>query len=110
MVDRLFTALLHVVPTECGGRKMPFKNGYRPQFHVAQALCSTSFMIQKIDNGEEMRPGETGTVQAFLLSPDGLGVPVDEGTEFELREGHTVVATGVFRNIYDHNKPHHGRA
>ena len=95
MVDRLFLALLHVVPTERGGRKTPFKNGYRPQFHVAGAVSCTSFIIQNIDSGEEMSPGETGTVQAFLLSPDGLGVPVAEGTEFELREGHTVIATGV---------------
>ncbi len=44
-----------------------------------------------------MKPGETGTVQAVLLVPDELGVPVDEGTEFELREGHTVVATGIIQ-------------
>jgi len=57
----------------------------------------TSFMIQKIDCGGEMAPGETGTVEAFLLSPEGLGIPVDEGAEFELREGHTVVAMGVIQ-------------
>ena len=97
MTDRLFTALLHVVPTEKGGRRTPFKNGYRPQFHIAGASCCTSFMIRRIDGSDEMAPGQTGTVQAFLLSPEGLGVPVDEGAKFELREGHTVIATGVIQ-------------
>jgi hypothetical protein len=54
-------------------------------------------MIQKIEGGDQMAPGETGSVQAFLLFPDALGAPVSEGMEFELREGHTVVAKGVIQ-------------
>ena len=54
-------------------------------------------MIQQIDGGEEMAPGETGMVRAFLLAPELLGVPVDEGAEFELYEGGRAIATGVIQ-------------
>ena len=97
MSDRLFRALLNVVATDQGGRQTPFVNGYRPQFYLPNALSTTSFMIQKIESGDQVAPGEAGTVQAFLLFPDSLGVPVPEGTEFELREGYKVVARGVIQ-------------
>jgi len=54
-------------------------------------------MIRQIDGREEMAPGETGTVKALFLAPGTLGVPVDEGAEFELQEGLRVVATGVIQ-------------
>jgi len=99
MADRLFRATLDVIPTEQGGRKTPFLAGYRPQFYVAGSEHCTSFMIQKIEGADKMVPGESGTVEAFLLFPDALGVPVTAGTAFELREGHTVIARGVIQNF-----------
>jgi hypothetical protein len=59
-------------------------------------------MIQSIEGGaREMAPGEGGIVQAFLLVPDGIGVPVVAGTQFELREGAKVVAHGTVKEYLD---------
>ena len=42
-----------------------------------------------------MAPGQTGMVEATLLNPDGLEAPVGQGTEFTLREGDRMIASGV---------------
>ena len=97
MPNRLCKALLHVMPTELGGRQTPFFGDYRPIFFAAGASLGTSFLLQKIENAEQMKPGESGVVHGLLLHPEEVGVPVGKGTEFELREGHKVVATGIIQ-------------
>jgi elongation factor Tu len=99
VAERLYRASLNVVPTERGGRKTPFVVGYRPQFHISGSDHCTSFMIKKIEGTDQMAPGDAGTVEAVLLFPDALGVPVTEGATFELREGHTVIARGLIQAI-----------
>ncbi len=46
-----------------------------------------------------MAPGESGDVEAFLLHPEGLGVPVVAGMKFELREGWKIVGRGAIEEF-----------
>ena len=95
MDSGLFRATIYVLSTAEGGRRTPFRTGYRPQFHIAASEFSTSFLISKIVGGDEMAPGETGAVEATLLAPECLDAAVGLGTEFSLREGNRVIARGV---------------
>ena len=95
MNSRLFRANLYVLSAAEGGRRTPFRTGYRPQFHIPASKFCTSFLISTIVGGDEMAPGETGTVEATLLAPECLDAPVGPGTEFSLREGSRIIARGV---------------
>ena len=79
MGDGLFRATIYVLSTAEGGRKTPFRNGYRPQFHIPASEFCTSFLISKIVGSDEMAPGATGAVEATLLAPECLDAPVGLG-------------------------------
>jgi elongation factor Tu len=95
MDNRPFRAKLYVFSTAGGGRRTPFRAGYRPQFHIPASEFCTNSLISRIEVGGEMAPGATGVVEATLLVPECLGAPLDLGTEFTLREGHRMIACGV---------------
>jgi len=95
MIGRKFRARLKVLSAEEGGRKTPFVVGYRPQFHAHGASYCTDFLIENIEGRDAVPPGANCIVQAHLIAPDEVGVPVQAGTEFELHEGNTVIARGA---------------
>jgi elongation factor Tu len=98
MDDGHFIATLNMLTTELGGRKTPFKLGYRPQLYLGDPQLSTSCFIHKIEGMEEVAPGESVTVEASLLMPDIVG-PLQQGMRFEIREGGRPVGWGIIQRL-----------
>jgi elongation factor Tu len=95
-----FKAKLYLLSTEEGGRRTPFRAGiYRPHFSIDSVDIRTSCFIDRIEGKEEMRPGESGNIEARLLRPDVFAGLLQSGTQFTLREGHRVVGRGIIQEI-----------
>ena len=95
----LFRAVLYVLTSEQGGRKTPFRNGYRPQFYIDAVEVCTSFLIQKIIGMEEVPPGATVTVEAILLAFVDFKDRFRPGLRFLLREGNRTIAEGLVEGV-----------
>jgi len=93
---------LRFVPTEQGGRRTPVASGYRPQFYRDGVNFDA---VHTYIGVEQVFPGQT--VRAFLsfIHPDLQVGHLHPGTEFEIREGQRVVATGYVIRIVDLEKP-----
>ena len=95
-----FVATLHMLSTEQGGRKTPFRTNYRPQLYLNDPAASTSCFIHTINGGDEVRPGETATVEASLLNATILENALTEKTKFWLREGGRDVGWGIIERLF----------
>jgi translation elongation factor EF-Tu-like GTPase len=97
-----FTALLSMLPTEQGGRKRPVYNHYRPAFsfnRVNQFSGEISF-----DDEQELRPGNTTTVEVKLLPSRHIPQRLKSGDAFTILEGDKIVGTGVIQHIKDEHR------
>ena len=82
---------------EEGGRKTPFKTGYRPLFEFVKEN-PTSGSIELIDK-ELFFPGESGIVIIYFLHKNLLGMDFKEGKRFEFGEGLIMVGEGTVMEI-----------
>jgi translation elongation factor EF-Tu-like GTPase len=100
-VDHLpiaFTAIIQFRTTKEGGRSGPAKSGYRPQIKFAFTKYQTSGQ-QNFIGKDIVEPGDLVNAEIRLLSPHFFNFSLSEGMEFEVREGHKIVATGKILQI-----------
>ncbi len=71
---------------------------YRPQFFMSDQDWSTSYMIDKLLDADELAPGDVGLVEGVLLRPS-MFPELKVGDRFSLAEGRKVVATGEIVEI-----------
>jgi elongation factor Tu len=97
-----FTATVRFKTTQGGGRKTPVSTGYWPQikFHFTEKQSGARHTF--IDK-DLVHPGDVVKASIKTLSPHFFEHSLKEGTEFEIREGHMVVGTGVIENILNLN-------
>lgn len=93
-----FIAELYYLPTEKGGRKTPAFSGYRPQVKFDFAEYQTSGQQTFIDK-EIAYPGDTVLAKIIVISPEILEGKLEEGMEFEFREGLHLIGTGRLKCI-----------
>ena len=85
-----------------GGRNKPIASGYWPQlkFHFTEKQSGGR---QTFINKGLVHPGESEKASVKILSPHFFERSLKEGVEFEIREGTTIVGTGVIENILNPN-------
>lgn len=93
-----FIAQVTYKTSEEGGRKTPASSGYRPQVKFPFSKDMTSGTQRFIDK-EIVYPGEKVKVEITMLSPQLFENQLEIGMDFELREGATIVATGIILDI-----------
>ena len=97
--DGRFLAILHMLPTQEGGRSTSFRTNYRPQLYLTDPAVSTSCIIHNITGRDEVRPGETATVEASLLNVGILEKSLELKMKFWLREGGRPVGWGIIEQL-----------
>jgi len=76
-----------------GGRKHPFRKGYKPQFFFGTTDVTGS--INEIDGSEMVLPGDRATIGFKTEKPVGMEV----GMRFAVREGGKTIGAGVVTAI-----------
>lgn len=89
-------AELTFIPPDEGGRSMPAKSGYRPQFFYDGHDWDAQHDYGDV---EEVAPGETVQAKLTFLSPQRHVGKLFPGKEFLLREGQRVVGHGTVTRI-----------
>ncbi len=90
---RRFTARLHVLTREEGGRAAPIFGGYRPQLFVRTG--DTTSTLRLAEGVEMVLPGDQAEVQVELHAP----LAVEPGQRFTLREGGRTVGAGQVLSV-----------
>jgi elongation factor Tu len=92
---RKFMAEVYVLKREEGGRHKPFFPGYRPQFYIRTMDVTGSITLPA---GVEMvMPGDNVNMEVELI----IGVGLEQGSKFAIREGGLTVGAGVITKILD---------
>lgn len=90
-----FEGVVVLVPTECGGRSRGVHTGYRGQFHLHGDLQDLADVLWTFLPGErELVPGETSCCLIEFFRPELHTHRIEEGDQFEIREGRRVVGVG----------------
>ena len=89
-----FSAEIHMLKTEEGGRHTPFFSGYNPQFYFETTDIKGSILLPS--NIEKVYPGDTVNVTIELLSP----VTIKIGTEFTINDSARKVGFGTVTSIH----------
>ena len=90
-----FTAEVHVLTKEEGGRHKPFFDGYRPQFYFRTTDVTG---VIKLPEGTEMvMPGDNVKMEIDLITT----IAMEEGLRFAIREGGRTVGSGVVSSIIE---------
>ena len=91
---RRFRAEVHVLSAAEGGRRTPFAENYRPQFHFR-----TGDVVGVVGLGgvPVVRPGESAELTVELGQP----VAMNPGLGFAMREGRLTVAAGTVTELLD---------
>ena len=84
-----FMARIYVLDKNEGGRKTPFRSGYRPQFFFR--VNNISGVIQLDNEDNIVMPGDNLMVKVLL---DKL-VVIEKGLRFVMREGKLTIGAGV---------------
>lgn len=95
-----FIATLTYKTAEDGGRKTAAKSGYRPQVKFDNDKMETSGLQTFIDR-ELVFPGDTVEAE-IILSKNYFFNKLTEKMKFEIREGATVIGTGIIKHIINH--------
>ena len=88
-----FTADLHLLTQDEGGRHSPISSGYRPQIYLNKADVTSVITF----NQEKILPGDDATVIITLVDK----MAIKENQEFTIREGSKKVGTGVIKAIIE---------
>src|SRR5207253_3035704 len=90
-----FTAQVHVLSKDEGGRHTPFFNNYRPQFYFRTTDVTGAIELPK--DKEMVMPGDNVTITVKLIAP----IAMEEGLRFAIREGGKTVGAGVVAKIME---------
>jgi len=88
-----FTAHIYMLETKEGGRKTPFRSGYRPQFFFRVNNVSGVIILEQED--AIVMPGDNLTINVMLDKP----VVVEEGLRFIMREGKLTIGAGIIISL-----------
>ncbi|MCM6773989.1 elongation factor Tu [Nocardia sp. CDC159] len=91
-VHTRFTAQLHLLSADEGGRRTPIATGYRPQFYLRTGDVVGDVTLR---SGTLALPGETVETEVRLGRP----VPLEPGLGFAVREGGRTVAAGTVLTV-----------
>src|SRR5262245_42006695 len=93
-----FVAEVKYKRTEDGGRRGFVASGYRGQIKFPFTERQTSGQ-QTFQDKERVYPGETATATIRVVSPQFFANALQEGMEFEIREGPIIVGFGKLLKI-----------
>ena len=93
-VFRNFQADIYVPREDEGGRKLPFKSGFKPQIYIQTADVACQIFLPE-DRKMAMQ-GDHLSMRGHLDRP----LPIGIGTRFALREGGKTVASGIMTKIH----------
>jgi len=93
-----FIAVLKYRTTEEGGRKTPAYSGYRPQVKFSFQKIQTSGQ-QTFINKKIVYPGEIVEAEIKIISVEIFKNCLEEGMNFEFREGDRIIGTGQIIKI-----------
>jgi elongation factor Tu len=91
---RRFRADVYVLSEKEGGRRTPFADNYRPQFHFR---TSDVVGVVELDGAEKVLPGDSAGFTVELGRP----VAMSAGLGFAVREGGRTVAAGTVAELLD---------
>ena len=97
---RNFTADFLTLTEEEGGRKHPFKPGYKPQFFFGTTNVTGTVSSFTDNSGNEQpvcKPGDRITMQVELMKDAGM----DVGTRFAVREGSRTIGAGMITAVVE---------
>jgi elongation factor Tu len=89
-----FTAHIYMLEAKEGGRKNPFKSGYKPQFFFRVNNISGIIVLKNED--DVVMPGENLEISVKL---DKL-VVIEKGLRFVMREGKLTIGAGIITTVY----------
>ena len=92
---RRFKAHFNLIPRELGGRSVPFTSGYQPRLVLFNSHYECEVSVLK-DSGA----GEQGDYWELVIDTKDY-VPVEEGSQFALKERHKFVGVGVVTELGD---------
>lgn len=88
-----FSAEVHILTKDEGGRHKPFFSGYKPQFYIRTTDATGEITLPA---GTEMvMPGDTVNLNIKLIAP----IALEEKQRFAIREGGRTVGAGVVTKI-----------
>lgn len=90
------TAKIKLYRTD-GGRKTPFKGGYRPLFNFIEEMKISGQITLK--DRTEFFPGDEGIVEIDFLNKEYLGNNFGVGTKFTFGEGREPLGEGEIKEI-----------
>ena len=96
--DTDFIGKLYFLTTEEGGRSEITDEIYRPLFKLKDGLDLTS-ADQKFIGKDRVKPGDTIQSEIRIIWKEPYVRNLSEGSEFVLREGSQVVATGEILRV-----------
>ena len=89
-------AELYVLTAEEGGRRTPFRSGYKPQFFFGLTGVTGSVALAEADEASGVLPGDRRNVRFDLERP----VAFEPGMRFALREGGRTVGAGLVTEVH----------
>ena len=95
-----FSCEIVMLPTEQGGRKTPFNNGYKPQFYFHKTDIPGTISLP--EGIESVAPGETTKANVALRA----SVALEPGMRFAIREGGRVLGHGYVTQIIEATSSH----
>jgi elongation factor Tu len=78
-----------------GGRKRPFKSGYKPQFFFRVSNVTGTVYLE--DNVDLAMPGENLTIRVEFITKAILS----EGLRFVMREGNLTIGAGLIISLIE---------
>lgn len=96
--DSDFIGEIYFLSIEEGGLSAPVESGFRPLFKLKGGKELTSSDQQFIGKNKAL-PGETITSEVRIIWKDPFIGNLTEGTEFELREGATLIGIGTITQV-----------
>jgi elongation factor Tu len=85
-------AEIFVLSTKEGGRRTPFRTGYKPQFYFGTTDVTGAIAVE---NDRIIMPGDHATIGFHLYKPVGIEV----GMRFAMREGSRTIGAGIVTSV-----------
>ena len=92
---KCFKAIIYIYKQEEGGRSIPFKSHYRPQFYLRTMDCTGEISLP--EGVEMVMPGDNIEIKVKLICSVALNV----GLRFAIREGKHIVGGGRITELLD---------
>lgn len=89
-----FKARVYILSDKEGGRKNPFKTGYKPQFFFRVSNITGTVFLENVDLA---MPGENLIIKVVFLTK----AIINEGLRFIIREGNLTIGAGVIIELLE---------